>query len=289
MFRTLSDRASGLMFVVVVLAVSLCTTRIAGGLVLAISPLLVTLLMMLVVTRDGWSRDGWRRLGLGRLGLRSWPAALAATAGVSVLAAALVVVTGAARFGTPHGSWLTDLLLLCLTGPVLAFAEEIGWRGYLQPRLRSSLVIGVVWIAWHLPYILLTPYYHAEGNRILVLGLFTGSVLAFSVLFGALRERTGSVWPAVLAHFAHNAAFAWLATHVLRTGDPTVVNEYLAGDTGLLVLLGTAVAALLIGRATARGSRPAPGPADPASAAPRPDASSPSTPRRAGGPRSRRW
>ncbi|MBM2618554.1 CPBP family intramembrane metalloprotease [Actinoplanes sp. LDG1-06] len=251
MFRTLSDRASGLVFVVVVLAVSLSTARVAGGLVLAVSPLLVTLLMMLVVTRDGWSRDGWRRLGLGRLGLGSWPAAVATTAGVSVIAAVLVVVAGVARFTAPHGSWPADLLAIGVTGPVLAFAEEIGWRGYLQPRLRSSLVIGVVWIAWHLPYILLTPDYHADGNRVLVLGLFAGSVLAFSVLFGKLRERTGSVWPAVLAHFAHNATFALIGTYALTTSHPVVVNEYLAGDTGLFVLIGTAVAAALVPRAAA--------------------------------------
>ncbi|MBU2667933.1 CPBP family intramembrane metalloprotease [Actinoplanes bogorensis] len=246
MFRALSDRASGLVFVVLVLAVSLGTARVAGGLNLAFSPLLVVLLMMLVVTREGWSRAGWRRLGLGRAAVRSWPVAIATTAGVSVPAAAGVVLLGFARFTTPHGPWLTDLLAMCVAGPVLAFAEEIGWRGYLQPRLRSSLAVGAVWIAWHLPYILLTPDYHADGNRVVVLTLFSGSVLAFSVLFGALREQTGSMWPAVLAHFAHNATFALLASYALETSHPVLVHEYLAGDTGLLVLIGTAVFAVIV-------------------------------------------
>lgn len=248
MFRTLSDRVAALTFIVLVLGVSLATARVLDGLILALSPLLVTLFMQLVLTRGGW-----RRLGIGRLGLRDWPVALATTTGVSVLAAAGVVVCGLARFTTPGGSWQSDALALCVTGPVLAFAEEIGWRGYLLPRLlwlgegAALLVSGVVWVGWHLPYILLTPNYHADGNRALVLTLFTGSVLAFSVLFGRLRLRSGSLWPAVLGHFAHNATFAWLAAHALSTTHPVVAGEYLAGDTGLFVLLGTAFSALLLG------------------------------------------
>ncbi|HEX8865553.1 MAG TPA: CPBP family intramembrane glutamic endopeptidase, partial [Lentzea sp.] len=244
-----------------VLAISLGTATIAGGLILAVSPLLVVLLMLLVVTREGYARDGWRRLGLGRLGLRDWPLAVATTAGVCAAATAGVVVLGFARFSAPPSGWVRDVLLLCVTGPVLAFAEEIGWRGYLQPRLAfvgeraAMLVIGVVWICWHLPYILLTPDYHSDGNRAVVLGLFSCSVIAFSFLFGYLRTRSGSVWPAVLAHFAHNATFAVLGAYAISTDHPVVVNEYLAGDTGLLVFIGTALCALAVGlsRRSARG------------------------------------
>ncbi|MBO4209777.1 CPBP family intramembrane glutamic endopeptidase [Micromonospora echinofusca] len=282
MFRQLPDSATALVYIVLVLAVSAGTANLFGGLILAISPLLVTLVMLLVVTREGWARAGWRRLGLGRLGLREWPFTVLATAGVSVLAAVAVVTIGLARFTTPTGPWLTDLLSLCATGPVLAYAEEVGWRGYLLPRLLglgervAMLVSGVVWTAWHLPYILFTPYYHNEGNTPLVLALFTGSVLAFSVLFGRLRIRTDSVWPAVLAHFAHNATFAWLTMYAVRTDHPVVVNEYLAGDTGLFVLLGTAVCGYALSRRARRAARrrpPAPGPAARASAAPTPDGS----------------
>ncbi|MFI1991630.1 lysostaphin resistance A-like protein [Actinoplanes sp. NPDC020271] len=253
MFRRLSDRAAALTFIVLVLGVSLATARVLGGLILALSPLLVTLVMLLVVTRDGWTRDGRRRLGTGRLGLRDWPVALATTAGVSLLAAAGVVVCGSAHFVTPGGPWLKDAVALGVTGPVLAFAEEVGWRGYLLPRLlwlgegTALLVSGVVWVGWHLPYILLTPLYHHDGNRVLVLALFAGSVLAFSALLGRLRLRSDSLWPAVLGHFAHNATFAWLGTYAISTTHPVVVNEYLAGDTGLFVLLGTAFCALLLG------------------------------------------
>jgi len=251
LFAQLSGRAAAAVFIVLVLAVSAGTATVAEGLVLALSPLLVTLAMMLVVTREGYSRAGWRRLGLTPLGLRAWPLALLTTAGVSLLAAGAVALLGLAELTAPGDGWLSNLLVLCLTGPVLAFAEEIGWRGYLQPRLdglgerAAMLVVGLVWAAWHLPYILLTPYYHAEGNRWLVLPLFTTTVVAFSFLLGRLRARSGSVWPAVVGHFAHNATFALLGTYVIATDHPVLVNEYLTGDTGLFVLAGTAGCAAL--------------------------------------------
>ncbi|GAA4976723.1 CPBP family intramembrane glutamic endopeptidase [Actinoplanes utahensis] len=261
MFATLSDRTASIVFVLLTLGIALGTADVAGGLILAFSPLLVVLLMLLVVTREGYRRDGWRRLGMGRLGLRHWPLTIATTAGVCLLATAATVALGIARPVVPQGPWPADLLALCVAGPILAFAEEIGWRGYLQPRLAflgeraAMLTVGVVWIGWHLPYILLTPYYHSEGNRFLVLTLFSGTVIAFSFLIGHLRTMSGSVWPAVLAHFAHNATFAAL-TIPIATDQPVLVDEYLSGDTGLFVLLGTAACAAAIGVSRARAGRP---------------------------------
>jgi membrane protease YdiL (CAAX protease family) len=263
MFSTLSDRRAALLFIVLVLGVSLATAGIAEGLVLAVSPLLVVFVMMFVVTRDGYSRAGWGRLGMRRLGLRSWPLAIGATAGISVLATAAVVVSGIAGWQAPSGDWLQSLLVLCITGPILAFAEETGWRGYLQPRLASMgprvsmLIVGPVWVAWHLPYILLTPFYHSAGNPALVLTLFTGSVLAFSFLFGELRARSNSVWPAVLAHCVHNVTFAVIGTYFITTDQPVVVNEYLAGDTGLFVFIGTVACVLALWMRSASRSQKA--------------------------------
>ena len=260
MFVRLSDRATAAVFIVLVLAVSAATATIADGLVLALSPLLVVLLMMFLVSRDGYRREGWRRLGITRAGWRWWPFALLATAGVSALATALAVSVGSASLTAPAPTAWDDLRSLAVTGPILAFAEEIGWRGYLQPRLSSwlggwsSLAVGVVWIAWHLPYIFLTDGYHTDGDRGLVLLLFAASVLAFSVLFGMLRELSGSVWPAVLAHCAHNVTFAWLGSALVAASDPVAFGEYLAGDTGAFVLLGTAICAGVLVLARARRS-----------------------------------
>ena len=253
MFKNLSDRTSAIIFVVMVIGIAATTANFAGGLVLAVSPLLVTALMMFVITRDGYRAEGWRRLGITRLGIRWWPVTLAATVGVSIAAFGVTVVLGLSHLTEPTSAAWQDLLSLCITGTILAFAEEIGWRGYLQPRIQSwlgekwtYLVIGVVWVVWHLMYILFTPFYHADGDRMIVLPLFSASVIAFSFLFGVLRTRSQSVWPVVLAHFAHNAAFAWIGSAIILTDEKVIVNEYLAGDTGLFVLFGTVLSTVLI-------------------------------------------
>lgn len=250
MRRQLSDRSAAGVFIVLVLAIAVTTAGVAGGLILALSPMLVTVLL-LVLTGEG--RAGLARVGLSRSGIRQWPVAVGGSVAVSAVATVLVVFLGYAAFTLPGSDFWANALVLAITGPILAFTEEIGWRGYLLPRLswlgerRAMLVVGVVWAAWHLPYILLTPYYHDEGNRWLTLPLFTGSVLAFSFFLGYLRLESGSVWPAVLAHFAHNWAFAVVAG-IVTTTHPVVFGEYLAGDTGLFVLFGTALLACLLAR-----------------------------------------
>jgi membrane protease YdiL (CAAX protease family) len=44
--------------------------------------------------------------------------------------------------------------------PIAAVGEEFGWRGYALPRLQrrmpplaAALLIGIIWAAWHLPYL----------------------------------------------------------------------------------------------------------------------------------------
>lgn len=253
----LSDRSASALFVILVVGTACATATVADGAILALSPLLVTMLMMFVVTRDGYRGAGWRRLGLTGSGLRWWPAAVLATAGTSLVAAMVVVVIGLGHLVAPSGQALVDLGVLLMTATVLAAAEEIGWRGYLQPRLTSwtnpwcsYVVVGGCWATWHLPYIVFTDGYHAAGNRWFVLILFVVSVIMFSVLFGMLRDLSGSFWPAVMAHMAHNVAFGWLGSSVISTTYPVVANEYLAGDTGILVLLGTTAAVLIIGAVT---------------------------------------
>lgn len=254
MIYRLSDGRAAAIFVIAVLSLSLATANIAGGLVLALSPILVTLAMMLLVTREGWNRSGWERLGVLHAGWRYWPAAIGTNALVSIAASTVVVALGYARFITPNSEFISAAVAMAITGPILAFAEEIGWRGYLQARVQqwgisaSMLIVGIVWAAWHMPYILLTPYYHSDGNRVLVVALFVGSAIAFSFLFGYLRNASGSVWPAVMAHAAHNWSFVLLTGYLLQTDHPVLVTEYLGGDTGLLVLIGTAVAAWIVFR-----------------------------------------
>jgi len=66
-----------------------------------VTPALTALIMMLVVTRDGFSKEGWKTLGLHRLGIKAWWIAIVAPALVGVVATAIVWATPSLRSSCP--------------------------------------------------------------------------------------------------------------------------------------------------------------------------------------------
>jgi uncharacterized protein len=217
--------------------------------------------MLLVVTRDGFSREGWKGLGLHRLGLSVWWIAIGVTFLVGLVATAIVWVTPLASFVVPEGgiadTVIQFLILVGIMTLTFSLGEEIGWRGYLLPQLlsvgrtRALVLVGLIWAAWHMPLIFLTTLYHSAGNRLIVLPLFVGTIVVASFVFGYLRILTGSVWPASLAHSVHNAAWGTLGALTV-TSSPVVVNQYLVGDNGILILIATAVVAVWLSRKVSR-------------------------------------
>jgi hypothetical protein len=102
--------------------------------------------------------------------------------------------------------------------------------------------------------ILLTTLYHTDGNRLVVLPLFVATIVSASFVFGYLRLASGSVWPATLAHATHNAAWALLAAFT-TTSHEEAVEEYLAGDNGLLIVLATIASIPVVHRVVTRPVR----------------------------------
>jgi hypothetical protein len=111
----------------------------------------------------------------------------------------------------PPGPLSLILLFLFANAFVLGGIEEVGWRGFLQPRLQertsvlpAGLAIGMVWWAWHLPLFL--------GYRNFVLEpvpfrTYTTFVIGASVVFAAfVNLAEGSVLPLMVMHVMANVS-----------------------------------------------------------------------------------
>jgi membrane protease YdiL (CAAX protease family) len=266
MFTKLTDTNKAAIFSALVLLMSVgaaLTIRTLGlapsmgmWVLWSITPTAAALVMLLVVTKDGYSREGWKSLGLHRLGLNVWWIAFGGTLLITVVASAVVWATPLASFVLPKGGILNALLDFLIQVVILALtfalAEEIGMRGYLQPRLmslgrrRALMVVGLVWASWHMPLILLTPVFPV-GNKLISLPLFYATIVAASFFYGYLRIYSGSVWPASIAHAVHNAAWGVLGAFT-ATSYAVLVNKYLVGDFGVLILVGAVIGSVLVGR-----------------------------------------
>jgi len=269
MFTKLTDSSKGAIFAVLVLCLAVGAALlirfldISSNLVMfsiwSITPTVATLIMLLVVTREGYSKEGWKSLGLHRLGLNVWWIAFGVTLLITVAASAIVWATPLASFVVPEGGIIDPILVFFIffgmTVVWFGLAEEIGMRGYLQPHLmalgktRALFLVGLVFATWHMPLIFLAPAQvnFPTGNLLLFFPLFYGTVVAASFFFGYMRIYTGSIWPASIAHAVHNAVWNVVGAVTLITASPLLVNVYLVGDFGLLILIGTAIGAIWFG------------------------------------------
>jgi uncharacterized protein len=269
MFTKLTDTTKGAIFSVLVLCLAVgaallirflnITSDVVMFTIWSITPTVAALIMLLAVTRDGYSKEGWKSLGLHRLGLNVWWIAFGATLFITVAASAVVWATPLASFVVPEGGIIDPILsFFIFFGMVVLFfglAEEIGMRGYLQPHLmslgrtRALFLVGLVFATWHMPLIFLAPAQanFPTGNLLLFFPLFYGTVVAASFFFGYLRIYTGSIWPASIAHAVHNAVWNVVGAFTLITVSPVLVDVYLVGDFGLLILIGTALGAIWFG------------------------------------------
>ncbi|CAL9529164.1 hypothetical protein SUDANB121_04020 [Nocardiopsis dassonvillei] len=164
--------------------------------------------------------------------------------------------------GFPWTAFLAALgmvLLASVPALVLAFGEELGWRGYLLPRLLplgvwpALAVSGVVWGLWHGPQLLIQ-YLHGGFDAAQV-ALFLVFCVVAGVVIGWFRLASGSVWPAVLAHGANNALNTIGFVALADAGTPTDDLLYpggLGGLVGLGVLVAVAAVLALTGRIRVR-------------------------------------
>lgn len=115
------------------------------------------------------------------------------------------------------------LFSLCIAAPVV---EELVFRGVLWDFLAEGLPPWAVWLATSAIF----AAYHADP-------LWIAAVFPIGLLMGWLRMVTGSVWPAMAAHFANNSLAIGLAE--VGYGESSLVQAAI----GLVLTIGAAAAA----------------------------------------------
>ena len=166
----------------------------------------------------------------------------------------LASVDGLAPLAMCGSNVIVNVVILGVVGTLTAMGEEIGWRGYLQPRLDAAGVrwsVAVVWLcqlAYHAPLIAGAGYVNA-GSLPFSLVLFAAADLPLTFLWARESYRARSLWPAVLFHSFHNTISQWLFPKFFAGGE----NERLLGEGGLLPVAGYVLLGLVIFGWTRRG------------------------------------
>jgi uncharacterized protein len=117
-------------------------------------------------------------------------------------------------WGAPAGAaWLVILVMLLFNG----VAEELFWRGYIHRRLEP---LKRRWLALGGVALLFSSYHVYVLSQLLpsrwALSLLTALIFCAALLWGALRERFGCVWPSLISHVCVTAGYLTLYWQFLR-------------------------------------------------------------------------
>ena len=166
------------------------------------------LAIVFVVVRDGPA--GLKNELMARLGYRRGSARWILFAGVvPILAVAIAVFSArAAGGGAPFidpSALMQAIVLQIITGAV---GEELGWRGFLMPRLgklagitAAAWIMGILWSLWHVPAFFDASLPHYFMPVIVVLPF----IAFFGVFMGFMFNRAGgSVLATMSAHLSFN-------------------------------------------------------------------------------------
>jgi membrane protease YdiL (CAAX protease family) len=232
-----------------------------NSLLSALAPVTAVLIITFAATPRGKRRALWGSFGLQRSGKRLWPFAVLVPmilAGSAYGAALLLGVADLKSVDVTSGgaaAWALNLVVGLVFMTVLFLGEEIGWRGYLLPRVqmltsrrRAALVTGFIHGCFHLPLILIATTYDQFGSRWLVAPVAVATITMGGVFYAYLWDRTGSVWPVSMAHGAVNIMFGLGAGAVVASSDADLA--YVAGESGIATFAVVAiVGAVFLARA----------------------------------------
>jgi membrane protease YdiL (CAAX protease family) len=226
------------------------------------SPTITVALMMGIPGLAALSVVALRRIPLAELGwragkLRYWGLALAFPILVSLIAYGSMWLSGATEFTrdvVANYRWIRMLgfktpapfylgiaakgIFASLMALPFVLGEEIGWSGFLAPRLRkrlsipaTSIVVGLFWSFWHYPAIIGGLY--GSGSPLwMALPGFTLALTGASFFRTILVWRSQSLWPGVILHVSHNVFLMGMFYEMTRK---STYSARLVSESGLFL------------------------------------------------------
>ncbi|GHF36527.1 abortive infection protein [Streptomyces morookaense] len=216
-----------------------------------LAPALAAILVVRCVEHSGQLRDTLALRWTKPWGRTARACLMAFTVPAGLTTTALVIGTFAGRypFGGVHwnglGVWAAGAVLNMLVSLPLFFGEELGWQGYLFPRLagdgdrrsliRAYVVTGAAFALWHLPTLLMGGQYPGRPWYVSVPAMLVSCVLILPV-FTWLRLRSGSVVPAVIGHaFVSSVSVGMVKEFADSTAALDPLHMGMAGWPGWIV------------------------------------------------------
>lgn len=122
-------------------------------------------------------------------------------------------------FNDARSMWLSLVILF-----IFALGEEVGWRAYLLPRLKTlpvyltNLIVGVLWFIWQLPVVIAGRYNESENFVSFVFAMFVYALLITPFLNRLARRADYS--PIVSALFRAALQFTVAVYFLQGPADP---------------------------------------------------------------------
>lgn len=130
---------------------------------------------------------------------------------IEILKGRFLLGQGSQSLGFFFLNYLVTTIGFSLVSGVLAFGEELGWRGFLQNKLINKkgafwgiIILGLIWGFWHLP-IIVNGYNYPETPILGAFILFPLTTIFASFFLAWITIKADSFWPAVVAHGSVNA------------------------------------------------------------------------------------
>lgn len=204
---------------------------------------------------DGNLRDMFSRFRWSLVGIKWYAAALLIC---PLLGLMTLAVERALGMPTTTVEEMIGTLPISVLWPVFSsFGEELGWRGFLLPKLqtqcsalKSSILVGVAWALWHIPahFIAMRQY----GIQVVLASILVSQIVgltAHSVVMTWLHTNSSqSLLLAVFYHYSITFSAAFMTP--LTSSDSAMLPHWLISalltSTAALIIVNTTGPTLLV-------------------------------------------